>query len=185
MRRASTQSGRAVVIGLLVLLLTAALTVCHHEPSPAVVDDISRLSGKIAEALGIARQEARPMASSLVREYGPEAGEVFSRHGLSMADDVDQTIAGIVARAQERSEQSSIISSVACDALTGFLLEGEIPSEESLRAAMAESVIEKYQGQAATVVSHVVATVSSYQSGDTDEASLGVAQILYCDLVAA
>lgn len=164
------------------VLMVAVCSACNK--AAPVVDDVTRLSGRIARAIGIGRQEAKPIARGLISEYGSEADDVFKRYGVPLADDVDQTLAGLVAKAEERREQSGIISSIACDAVTRYVDSGEVPSGESLSEAMVEAVRDEYQGQAAAAATHVVEIVQAFEGGEVNEAQLGFTQLIYCDFVA-
>lgn len=146
-------------------------------------DDLARLTDDVVRTLGADRSEAERIAKGLITRYGSDADEVFAASGRSVALEIDTSLAGALARVEERTSETHAIASVACEIVTDIITTGDLPDEVSIAESIRGQVIERYAGEAAATASDIFETAQAVQDGDVEQAQLGFTQLLYCDIL--
>lgn len=146
-------------------------------------DELTKLTDDVVRALRADRSEAERIAQGLITKYGSEADEVFALGGRKVALEIDTSLAGALARTEERTEQIRTIASVACDVVSDIIVTGELPDEASIAEFIRGQVVEGYLGEAAATASDIFETAQAVQNGDLEQTQLGFIQLLYCNIL--
>lgn len=176
MKRRRKQSENHRPIAAMLIALVVLGTSC-------IGDDLARLTDDIVHTIGADRPEAERIAQSLITRYGSEADEVFAAGGRSVALDIDTSLAGALARVEQRSKQTQTIASVACDIVTDIVATGDFPDEDTIAETIRDQVVEQFAGEAAATAGDIFETAQAVQDGDVEQTQLGFTQLLYCDIL--
>jgi hypothetical protein len=177
--------GRGRPIPRFWLGLAAILALVACSKGGALVDDGARLTDDITRALGIAKNEAKPLAEDLLTKFGDDADDVFRRYALDPPPAQGLDVARLFHEAKLR-EETQAIADIACNALFNFA-QAPLLNADSLAAAMEEAVqgqlTETFRGRAYAAAQDVMEIADAYESGSLDQAQLEATQWLYCSLL--